>query len=293
MTLTRRDLFGAGAAFAAMALPSRAAVRERVATVDWSVLETLLALGVTPVATTELLQFAEVAVEPPVPPETVDLGLRGAMNLEVLRLAAPDLIFSSSFYRSSEERLQRIAPVESFTIYAPGTLPFDACVDMTRSVGARLGMPERAERLIADTEAELAALKARLRGGDGRAIIPINLGDPRHFRVFGTDSMFGEVLKRLGLENAWRDNTSYSAMAPVGLEALALTPDAWIAIIPPTPADAVRVLSQSAFWNALPAVREGRVLWLDSINPFGALPAARRFARLLVEALPYAERANG
>ncbi len=293
MKLTRRDLFGAGAAFAAMALPVRAAVPERVATVDWSVLETLLALGITPVAATELLQFSEVAVEPPVPPQTADLGLRGTINLEVLQLAAPDLIFSSNFYRASEERLQRIAPVESFTIYAPGILPFDACVGMTRSIGARLAISDRAEAFLAGTDAEIAALKGRLRAGDGRAIIPINLGDPRHFRVFGTDSMFGEVLKRLGLENAWRDNTSYSAMAPVGLEALALTPDAWIAIIPPIPPDAARVLSQSAFWNALPAVREGRVIWLDPINPFGALPAARRFARLLVQALPSAERARG
>jgi hypothetical protein len=37
-------------------------------------------------------------------------------------------------------------------------------------------------------------------------------------------------------------------------------------------------------------VREGRVLTLSSINPFGALPAATRFARLLVDALPYTAR---
>lgn len=294
MTLTRRDLFGAGAAAIAgfSAVPARAAPR-RVATVDWSVLESLLALGVTPVAAPELVQFREVAVEPPVPPETADLGLRGTMNLEVLRLAAPELIFSSSFYRSSEARLGRIAPVESFTIYAPGVLPFGACVDMTRRIGARLGIEDRAERLIGDTGAELAALRARLGGGDGRPLIPINLGDPRHFRAFGRNSMFGEVLERLGLENAWRDNTSYAATAPVGLEVLALMPDAWIVMIQPVPPDARKTLSNSAFWNALPAVREGRVLWLEPINHFGALPAARRFARLLVEALPTAERANG
>jgi iron complex transport system substrate-binding protein len=31
-------------------------------------------------------------------------------------------------------------------------------------------------------------------------------------------------------------------------------------------------------------VREGRVFVLAPVNPFGALPAARRFARLLTEA---------
>jgi iron complex transport system substrate-binding protein len=41
------------------------------------------------------------------------------------------------------------------------------------------------------------------------------------------------------------------------------------------------MLDSSAFWHALPSVRAGRVVMLDSVNPFGALPAARRFARSL------------
>ncbi|RDJ26658.1 iron-siderophore ABC transporter substrate-binding protein [Bosea caraganae] len=273
----------------AIALPAPArAAGLRVATVDWAVLETLLALGVVPVAATELLQFHEVAVEPAVPASVTDLGLRGTVNFELLRLTRPDLIFSSSFYVSSEPRMRLIAPVESFAIYARGQPPFDAAVRMTRSIGQRLGLAEAAERYIAETEAEFAGLRERLKSHDGRAVIPINLGDPRHFRVFGADSMFGEVLSRLNLANAWTEATSYSAMAPVGLEALARVPEAWIVMIPPVPPDAERILARSAFWNALPNVRAGRVLRLGSINPYGALPAARRFARLLVEAFGHA-----
>lgn len=281
--MNRRDALAlAGAAM--FGGPARAASL-RVATVDWAVLETLLALGAAPVAATELKQFREVAVEPPVPDSVVDLGLRGTVNFELLRLVRPELIFSSSFYVSSEPRMRVIAPVESFAIYLRGQPPFDACVRMTRVIGERLGIADTAERYIGATEAELAALRERLRRHDGRPVIPINLGDSRHFRVFGSDSMFGEVLSRLGLANAWTDATNYSAMAPVGLEALARVPEAWIAMIPPVPPDAERVLARSAFWNALPNVREGRVLRLGSINPYGALPAARRFARLLTEAL--------
>ena len=103
--------------------------------------------------------------------------------------------------------------------------------------------------------------------------------------------MFGEVLTQLGIANAWTQPTSYSAMAPIGLEFLVQVPEAWIVLIPPIPEDAAAVLAGSTFWNALPSVREGRVLTLRSINPFGALPAAMRFARLLVDALPYAAKA--
>ncbi len=221
-----------------------------------------------------------------------DLGLRGLPNFETLLLARPDIIFNSNFYASSEPLLARIAPVESFAIYVPGKPPFDAAVEMTRAIGARLGRAEVAEAFIARTHSDMAALRARL-GGDGRAVLPINLGDARHFRTFGADSMFGAALEQLGLANAWTAPTSYSATAPVGLEALAGYDNAWIALIGPTPPEVGPVLARSAFWNALPAVRGGRVLDLGPVNPFGALPAMARFARLLVEALVAKDRGLG
>jgi ABC-type Fe3+-hydroxamate transport system substrate-binding protein len=285
MNPTRRQILAGALAGPAIPAAAAAASGLRVATVDWAVLETLLALGVVPVAATELQQFREVAVEPAIPAGVADLGLRGTVNFEMLRLTRPDLIFSSNFYASSEPRLRRIAPVESFSIYVRGEQPYAAAEAMTRAIGERLGIGETAARYLADTQAEFGALRARLPVANPLPVIPINLGDSRHFRVFGADSMFGEALARLGLTNAWTEATSYSAMAPVGLEALARVPEAWIALIPPTPPDAMRVLSRSAFWNALPNIRAGRLLMLDSINPYGGLPAARRFARLLTQAL--------
>jgi iron complex transport system substrate-binding protein len=272
---------------------SASAAEMRVATVDWSVLETLLALGFPPVAAPELRQFREIAVEPAVPEAVADLGLRGTVNFELLLLSRPDLILSSSFYVASEPRLRRIAPVESFSVYAPGRPPYEPAVAMTRAIGERLGIAAAAQRYIAETEAEFAALRARLEPLATRSVIPVNLGDARHFRVFGDDSLFGEVLKRLGLANAWTDRTSYSAMAPIGLEALARVPEAHIALIPPVPLGAMETLARSAFWNALPNLREGRLLRMGPINPYGGLPAARRFARLLTEALIAAETARG
>lgn len=289
--LTRRGAL-ALPALLGLAAAGRAQAPLRVATVDWAVLETLLALGRPPVAATELVRFREVAVEPPVPEGVADLGLRGTVNFEVLRLARPDLIYISHFYESSAPRLRLIAPVESFTIYARGVEPFPAAEAMTRAIGARLGIAEMAERYIAETQAELDACRQRLRALDALPVIPINLGDARHFRVFGADSMFGAVLARIGIANAWTAPTNYSAMAPVGLEELARVPDAWIVMIPPVPADAERLLGRSAFWNALPNVRAGRVVTLGSIDPYGGLPAARRFARLLTTALEQAGAAK-
>ncbi|MGO8101912.1 ABC transporter substrate-binding protein [Rhizobium leguminosarum] len=282
----RQFLAGAAASLSAPAL-LRAAQGLRVATLDWALLETLLAIGANVVAATELRQFREVAVTPDVPATTADLGLRGTPNFEVLRLARPDLIFNSNFYAWADERMRGVAPVESHAIYKPGESPFALAEQATLAIGERLQLAT-ARQLTEELAARLDRYRALLAAGDGRPVIPINLGDARHFRVFGSDSMFGEMLKRVGLRNAWQAQTSYSAAAPVGIEILASMPDAWIVMIPPHPADALATLAASSFWNALPAVREKRVLMLGSINPYGALPAAGRFADLLAEGLQHA-----
>ncbi|PDT12554.1 ABC transporter substrate-binding protein [Rhizobium sp. M1] len=282
----RQFLAGAAASLSASA-PVRAAEGVRVATLDWALLETLLAIGADVVAATELRQFREVAVKPDVPAAVADLGLRGTPNFEVLRFARPELIFNSNFYAWADERMRLIAPVESHAIYKPGESPFALAEQVTLALGERLQLPA-ARQLTEALSARLDRHRSLFTAGDGRPVIPINLGDARHFRVFGADSMFGEVLKRVGLTNAWQGATSYSAAAPIGIETLASMPDAWIVMIPPHPADALAALSSSGFWNALPAVREKRVLMLGSINPYGALPAAGRFADLLAEGLAHA-----
>lgn len=287
--ISRRALLAAGTV---LALPGLArAASMRAATLDWAILETLLALGHPPVAATELIQFREIAVEPPVPDSVADLGLRGLPNLETLLLARPDIIFNSNFYVALETRLARIAPVESFSLYLPGRAPYEPITAMTRAIAARLGTPDAADALLARAEVDFAKMRSRLTGVS-RPVLPLNFGDARHFRTFGFDSMIGEALPRLGVTNGWTGSTFYSATAPVSIEALAGYSEAWLAVIGPVPPYVAPVLARSAFWQALPAVKAGRVLWLGPVDPFGAIPSALRFARLLTQALAAAEGAS-
>lgn len=105
----RREFLGLLAA-SAFVRPLQAQTAPRIAAIDWAMLETVVALGVTPVAATELIQFRKDAVEPPVPAEVTDLGLRGAPNFELLHLSRPDLILISPFYTRYTGRLEAIAP---------------------------------------------------------------------------------------------------------------------------------------------------------------------------------------
>jgi iron complex transport system substrate-binding protein len=286
----RRGLLGA-----ALSIPfigkAQSNTVERVAVVDWAMFETLLAINVAPVAATELVQFRKIAIEPPVPPQTADLGLRGSPNYEMLRLCNPDLIVSSPWFAWASGNLERIAPVVSYSIYEPGRPPYSLAEQVTQAMGERFGRSEQARAYVEATSLEIGQAGPRVAKNSNRPVFLINLGDARHFRVFGHDSMFGDVLHRLGLKNAWPRPTSYGATAPIPLEALAEAPEASIVIISPVPPDARSTLARSPLWNAIPAVRDGRVVTIPPVNPFGALPAARRFTRLLVENLsPGSER---
>lgn len=269
-------------ATAATLIPHAALAADlRLAVIDWGMLETTLALGVVPAAASELIQFRKVAVEPWVPETVSDLGLRGTPSYEMLRAVAPDLILLSGFYEYQRPSLERIAPVLSLPVFEAGKPPFALAERSALALGQRLGRAAEARAYVDQVHAELARIRQALTPFSGRPTFVVSLGDARHFRAFGGDSMFGDVLGRLGIANAWTDTTSYSAAAPVGLEALARVPDAAIAIIAPLPPEVGRTLVDNALWNALPAVRENRVVVLDPINHFGGLPSAHRFATLL------------
>lgn len=284
--LSRRRLLAGGLAAALLPAGRARAATPRTAVIDWALLESLLVLGLTPVAAAELRLYGRLVVEPPVPAEVVDLGLRGSPNFELLSLCRPELVLSSPWYEGYRGRLERAAPVRSLSIYEPGRPPYEPAAAALLELGTLLDAQEQAERYLARLEPELARLAGLLAPFAERPCFLINLGDARHFRAFGRDSLFGTVLERLGLANAWGDDTRYRAQAQIQLEALARVPEARLVIVGPLPAAARRTLPDSGLWNALPAVREGRVTLLPPVSPFGGLPSALRFARLLAEGLP-------
>ena len=139
----------------------------------------------------------------------------------------------------------------------------------------------RAEDLATQQLDRAGAALARFRD---RPVCLVNIGDARHLRIFGFDSLFGSTLDRLGLRNAWAGDTAFSFLAPVPLERLADMPDARLVNIGTLPPAADRALSRSILWRALPPVAQGRTYLLSDVNAFGAVPAALRFATLLAQA---------
>ncbi|WP_439116570.1 ABC transporter substrate-binding protein [Paracoccus liaowanqingii] len=289
----RRFLTAAGAMLAASSAWGASAASphsvSRLAAIDWAMLETAVALGHMPVAAAELIRFRADAVTPAIPPEVTDLGLRGAPNFELLQLVRPTLILISPYYTRYEVRLAQIAPVLSLPFYIPGEPPLPKAMAALTEMADRIGDPRAGDAAHRQAEADLDCLAARLAPHADRPLALIDIGDARHLRAFGHDSLFGSTLNRLGLTNAWSGRTAFSFMAPVPIERLAEMPEARLIIIGSIPPEARRGLGRSVLWQALPQVAAGRVHHLLQVNAFGAMPSALRFAGLLADALDGAQ----
>ena len=281
----RRAFLTAAGILLAAGLPLRAEAGPRLAAIDWAMLETATALGHMPVAAAELIRFrADVGV-PAIPDTVTDLGLRGAPNFELLQLVRPTLILSSPYYTRYQARMEAIAPVLSLPFYQPGAAPLPKAMDALDALARQIGDPAAGGRARARAEAHLDRLASRVARHADRPLALVDIGDARHLRAFGFDSLFGSTLTRIGLRNAWSEATAFSFLAPVPLERLADMPDARLVIAGPIPPQAQGALSRSRLWQALPQVAQGRVHHLPRMNAFGGVPAALRFGDLLARAL--------
>lgn len=281
----RRAFLTAAGILLAAGLPLRAEAGPRLAAIDWAMLETATALGHMPVAAAELIRFrADVGV-PAIPDTVTDLGLRGAPNFELLQLVRPTLILSSPYYTRYQARMEAIAPVLSLPFYQPGAAPLPKAMDALEALARQIGDPAAGGRARVRADAHLDRLAARVARHADRPLALVDIGDARHLRAFGFDSLFGSTLTRIGLRNAWSEATAFSFLAPVPLERLADMPDARLVIAGPIPPQAQGALSRSRLWQALPQVAQGRVHHLPRMNAFGGVPAALRFGDLLARAL--------
>ncbi|MWJ28024.1 ABC transporter substrate-binding protein [Halomonas sp. ZH2S] len=253
------------------------------ATLDWTLVETLIALDAPLSGVAQIDAYHAWVDKPRIPDTAIDLGLRTQPNLELLADLAPDAIFISPMFSHLTPRLSRIAPVESLPLYQADSDTWQEMQALTRKLGEHVDREKQAESLIAETMALINRLKARV--SPTAPLLMVQFMDERHVRVFGENGLYHAVLEQLGIANAWQAPTNAWGFSLVGLEGLAAYPDAQLVVVEPLPVGVEASLAESGLWQQLPSVREERVITLPPLWSFGALPSAQRFARTLVSAL--------
>ncbi|WP_255626426.1 iron-siderophore ABC transporter substrate-binding protein [Phyllobacterium chamaecytisi] len=248
---------------------------------DYGLAQTLIELGVPPIGLIDTTGWANWTVEPPLPPNVANLGSSHEINMELLQLLRPDLIVSTPYLEWVRPQLEQIAPVKSFPIHALGSSPFPHIIDATRELGRVLGRATEAESLIDRSEMELRAARAATSHLGKVAVITFI--DERNIRIYGPGGIFQDVFDRLGLENAWTRPTNEWGFGDIGMADLFDIGDARLFYMDPVPPDVLANLPGSPLWQSMPFAQSGNAQRMASVLMFGTLPAATRFARLLVE----------
>ncbi|WP_323893149.1 ABC transporter substrate-binding protein [Aeromonas allosaccharophila] len=271
---------------AAAELPQTDAVKSlpRIATVDWTIAETLLALGVTPLAVGDAGPYQAWVGEPRLPAGVVDIGLRTQPNRELLAELKPDRILISPLAATLAPTLSRIAPVSTIALYDGQTDLWQRLHEVTLTLARMVGKTAEGERLLAELDRDLARMQAEL-PADLPPLLVVQFIDERHVRVFGRHSLFDAVMTRLGLRNGWQEQTNDWGFSVVSIEQFMTLPTARLVVVDPIPVGVSERLQEPGLWQHLPLVRQAPVLHLPAVWSFGGVLAARRFAGLLSDAL--------
>lgn len=253
----------------------------RIAVIDWGLTETLLGLGITPIAVAQTEGYRRWVQAPELPAEVVDLGLRVEPNLELLSQLKPDMILITPQFAASRPQLERVAPVHMLAIYTPEAEAYVGAQRVTRELAKLLDRQPEGEAMIARIDANMVRVKQRLAPQLLPPFYVMTFLDQRHVRLFGKQSIYQGVLDRVGLRNAWTGPTNYWGFSQQGIERLAEEPGAALLYLEPMPPGTENGLAGSALWQRLPAVQEQRLYPLPPVWSFNGLMAAERFANLL------------
>lgn len=278
----------AGSVAGSVAASVRAATPARIVSLDYGLASTLLSLGLVPQAVVSLADWKKWVIEPEMPAGVRDLGNGWEINFEALTLIRPELIVTTAYLDPLKPRLDQLAPVLRFEIYAAeGGAILPKAYAATRALGAAVGRAAEAEAFLAGADRFFDECRRRLQAIGAPPVALASFLDERHARIYARPGLYDNVIARLGLENAWQGEGNYWGFATIGVEGLAAIrdPRARFFAMEPLPGGLLARLSDSPLWTSLPISRPGRFGVLPGALMFGMVNEAMRFARLLTQAL--------
>lgn len=259
----------------------------RIVSLDLAITESLLGLGVIPLAVANKRWYQNFIVNPPLPESVREIGLPDEPNLELLEMLRPDLICATRSQTRANTRLQHIAPVVTMDIFQPDSSPWLLAQQMITQLGVYASRRERAEQLVQEASDQLHTVGARLQKFRTRPLFLARINeDGRHLLLFGRHGMYDDLLQRMGFHNAFNGKTNAWGGAIVGLDHLLSQPEARLVFFSNRrDRHTVDALLSSPLWKSVPLIREGRYSAINRLYPSGGLLSAMNFLHELETAM--------
>nr|WP_314420277.1 Fe(3+)-hydroxamate ABC transporter substrate-binding protein FhuD [uncultured Erwinia sp.] len=261
--------------------PARAALPQRIIALEWLPLEMLFALGVTPLGAADTHDYSIWVGEPAIPPTVLDIGRRSEPNLEYIAELRPDLLLYSEGYGPRSSQLNAIAPSMEFSFTSEQGEPLRTVSDGLRRLADRLDKTQAGQAHLAWFDRQLEEARGQLAGFRRQPLLVFTLVDDRHVMILGKNSLFGNVMARLGIENAWQGDDNGWGTAMVGLQRLATLPPLRAICLDHRDEQARARVAATPLWQAIPFVRDNMLRTVPALWIFGATLSALRFCRML------------
>ncbi|HDR6289151.1 TPA: iron-siderophore ABC transporter substrate-binding protein [Bacillus cereus] len=229
---------------------------KRVVTLDFSFIDTLIDLGVTPVANagigkTKIPEYLQNKVK-----KVTDVGERKAPNLEVIQSATPDLIIASKDrHNMVKKELQDIAPT-----IALDDNSYQEVLKNVDTIAKAVGKEDKAKEIKKKLTDKIAKTKEEVKGEPTAVVIGAFDGE---FSVWIKDSFIGTLMTDIGVKYAFegkKEKTEGKAeIAKITMERLnEINPD-YIFLY----GEKVKEFKENPLYNNLKAVKEKHVIDVD------------------------------
>lgn len=265
----------------------------RIITPDWSSAQTLLTIGAPLVGVSEKPSYNVWVGEPKIPDRIIDMGLRAQPSYDLVDSLQPTLLVNSAFLQKFLPSIFSSIPFQQVNFVTDQGGSWDQIVLSTQALANISGHPDRGDQLIQDTEQLLDKQRQQLSAYANRSIAIVQFIDARSLRIFGNNSLYGIVLNKLNLHNAWATTSSIWGFDTIPLSGLVNLPkDTILLIVKPNPVTVSKQLSQSAIWQHLPMSAPENHRVMPSTWLFGGLPAVQHFSTTVVDALVHNKKVS-
>lgn len=231
---------------------------KRVVVLEFSFLDSLASVGVTPVGAADdgdanrVLPKAREAIG-----EWQSVGLRSQPNIEVIARLKPDLIIADlGRHQALYNDLSSLAP----TLMLPSRgEDYEGSLKSAELIGTALGKAPQMQARIASNREHLKEIAAQIPSG---AKVLFGVAREDSFSVHGPHSYAGSVLKAIGLQvPEVRKNAAPTEF--VSLEQLLALDPAWLLVGHYRRPSIVDGWSKQPLWQVLGAVRSQHVAEVD------------------------------
>lgn len=266
----------------------------RVVSLSWELTESLLAMGITPLAAADAEDYRRFVVHPTLPPAVLNVGTRLEPNLEVLVQLRPSAIVITPLLADIRPALEAIAPVVEVPTYGVSDDNVGQARRYFLALARDFGHEAEAHQALERMNAHLSEVKARLLKRYPQGVPSVQLmrfNSPKVAFLYGTNSLPVAALRAIGSDSPDAPAGGFWGAQQREVSSLSQVKAAVQLYFSPFPE--AKSLFSTPLWQAMPFVQQGCSGAMPAAWPYGGIMSLGPLADAIekgLSALPEAGR---